>query len=496
MKNAPLPENESERIAALRRYAILDTAAEIEFDDFTWLASQICETPIALISLIDADRQWFKSKVGLALNETPREHAFCSHAICGNQLMEVPNILTDERFQNSPLVTGEMEARFYAGMPLTTADGFNLGALCVVDRVPRQLTATQQGALIRLGRQVMAQFELRRLHLERQRNEQRQVLRREVFSILMKSASYNQALPRLLKTIGAVLDCQFSAVWKLDDSEKFLRCVESCHPLDAQSVEFATTTQQKTLATGEGLPGRVWAITQPAWIIDLATDEDVSRMKLAMAAGMKSAFAFPILRGIKCLGVIEFFRKNTAKPDPELLQELAALGRQIGEFSERQRVQQQLEHEQFLLRTLMDTLPDKIYFKDKHSRFLRNSRAHLKHFGVEDQRLVLGKTDFDFFSEEHALQAFEDEQSLLRGEKPISKEEKEVWPDGRVTWVLSSKFALRNETGEIVGTYGVSRDITEYKLIQENLELMKKGLAQQVGLLNQVTKKACSTASL
>lgn len=158
---APIPANEAERLAALARYDILDTAAEVEFDDFTWLASQICGTSIALISLVDADRQWFKSRVGLDAAETSRDVAFCSHAVLGPDIFEVPDASKDGRFADNPLVTGAPDIRFYAGSPLTTPAGLRLGTLCVIDRVARSLSAQQRESLARLGRQVVAQLELR-----------------------------------------------------------------------------------------------------------------------------------------------------------------------------------------------------------------------------------------------------------------------------------------------------------------------------------------------
>src|SRR5947208_2403240 len=159
---AQLPENETLRLDALRRDAILDTAPEERFDDLTRLAAHICGTPIAVISLIDADRQWFKSKVGLSVMETSRDIAFCAHTLMQTDLFVVRDALADDRFATNPLVTSDPKIRFYAAAPLETPEGYVLGTLCVIDRVPRDLSVEQQDALRALSRQVVSQLELRR----------------------------------------------------------------------------------------------------------------------------------------------------------------------------------------------------------------------------------------------------------------------------------------------------------------------------------------------
>jgi GAF domain-containing protein len=160
---APLPTNEAERLAALKEYHILDTGTEQSYDDITILAAHICEVPIAMISLVDEARQWFKSKVGLEQQQTSRNVAFCAHAILQNEPFIVRDATKDRRFADNALVTGEPHVRFYAGIPLINPEGLALGTLCVVDHQPRLLSAAQQEALRALSRQVMALLELRRV---------------------------------------------------------------------------------------------------------------------------------------------------------------------------------------------------------------------------------------------------------------------------------------------------------------------------------------------
>lgn len=160
---APLPENEEARLAALRDYRILDTPAEQEYDDITFLAAQLCGTPMASIALIDEDRSWSKSRIGIDIPNAPREYAFCAHTILNSspEPLVVPDARLDERFSDNPYVTAEPFIRFYAGAPLFTRENLALGTLCVIDREPRELSAQQLNGLQALARQVSLKLELR-----------------------------------------------------------------------------------------------------------------------------------------------------------------------------------------------------------------------------------------------------------------------------------------------------------------------------------------------
>ncbi|HUR98501.1 MAG TPA: GAF domain-containing protein [Pyrinomonadaceae bacterium] len=161
MIKPPIPENETERLKALYELEILDTKEERVFDGLTSLAAYICKTPMALISLVDANRQWFKSRYNLSETETSRDVSFCAHAIVHNGTFTVADATKDERFADNPFVTADNGVRFYAGSPVVTPDGYKVGTLCVVDQVARELSVGQLAALRELSFQVSSHLELR-----------------------------------------------------------------------------------------------------------------------------------------------------------------------------------------------------------------------------------------------------------------------------------------------------------------------------------------------
>jgi GAF domain-containing protein len=167
MKAAPLSSNESARLQSLNEHELLDTLPEAVYDDITKIASEITQAPIALITLVDDDRQWFKSKQGMVVRETPREYSFCAHAIvASDEVFIVPDARTDDRFHDNPLVIGEPRIVFYAGVPVKDADGNAMGTLCIIDKQPRELSDQQLESLKALAKLVNAHFELRKTRMD------------------------------------------------------------------------------------------------------------------------------------------------------------------------------------------------------------------------------------------------------------------------------------------------------------------------------------------
>ena len=200
MKVAPLPANEAERLKALQEYQLLDTLPEEVYDDITRIATEITGVPIALLTLLDSDRQWFKSKQGLEISETPRDYSFCSHAIINpDEMLIVEDARYDERFHDNPLTTGEPHVVFYAGVPIVDADDHAFGTLCVIDSRPRNLTDNKQMALKSLAKLINVHFELRKTRLELER------LHKELQEVSQKSAvslpAYSHKAQTLVDTI-------------------------------------------------------------------------------------------------------------------------------------------------------------------------------------------------------------------------------------------------------------------------------------------------------
>ncbi|MGG6296902.1 PAS domain S-box protein [Leptolyngbya sp. AN02str] len=247
---AAFPNNENQRLAKLKSYGVLDTVAETAYNDLALLASYICNTPIALVSLVDADRQWFKASVGVDVCETSRDSSFCAHAILQHDVFIVPDAWEDARFVNNPLVTGEPYLRFYAGVPLFTQEGFGLGTLCVIDTQPRSLSPEQISALKALARQVMNQLEL---HIQQQK------LVQEIAETQRLEAERQRVTTHLQKEqeqLKAILDTLSDGIVACDETGHlmlFNRATQEFHGLSKTALPPDDWAEHYDLYLGDGI---------------------------------------------------------------------------------------------------------------------------------------------------------------------------------------------------------------------------------------------------
>ncbi|MDR3620676.1 MAG: PAS domain S-box protein [Paludisphaera borealis] len=305
---------------------------------------------------------------------------------------------------------------------------------------------------------------------ERKRAEQRLAMQHALTRGLAESDTLEEAASKVLAVICETLGWSVGALWWVDVEQGVLRCSNLWRSPSSQVDEFAALSRRITFAPGAGLPGRVWASGQTAWIPDVTQDANFPRAPVAVREGLHAAFGFPIVIGNYVLGVVEAFSGEILQPDDALLQMLAAVGSQIGQFMKRKHAEEEVLQERFLLRSLMDTVPDSIYFKDAEGRFIRINNSLAARFGLSDPAEAVGKSDFDFLDEKHSRQAWEDDQAVMKSEQPVvGKEVKETWGHGRAAWVSTTKMPLRDKHGQVIGTFGVSRDITALKRAEEAL---------------------------
>jgi len=311
---------------------------------------------------------------------------------------------------------------------------------------------------------------LDRLDRKRRRAERRLGIQYTATRVLADSPEVDDAVLRILQAICDSLGWAAGALWRVDPEASVLRCSALWHSPSRELDGFGAVSRQTTFAPGIGLPGRVWASGQPAWSPDVTNDTNFPRAPVAVREGLHGALGFPIAVGSDVLGVMEAFSGEIQQPDAELLEMLTAIGGQIGQFMKRKQAEEAVLQERYLLCTLMNTVPDSIYFKDSLGQFILVSKALADRFGLSDPSAAIGKTDFDFFTEEHARSAWEDEQAIMESDKPvIAKEEKETWGGGQITWVSTTKMPFKDVDGHVVGTFGISRDITARKRAEEAL---------------------------
>jgi two-component system, cell cycle sensor histidine kinase and response regulator CckA len=434
MKAPLLPLDEVVRLKELQNYNLLDTLSEQSLDDLAALAAQICEAPIALVSLVDEHRQWFKSKLGLTASETPRDVSFCGHTILQSDLFIVPDATKDDRFADNPLVTGDPQIRFYAGAPLVTPSGSALGALCVMDRTPRQLSETQQDTLRMLARQVMSQFEFRLQSRTLLENETR-------FRMLTENAP--------------------AGLFILDREHRYLYANQAYSAICGQPLSSIIGRHMQ-----EVLPDIYETLIRPG--LDRAfSGERVSFLGTRLQSDGSHYYS------------VSFEPQQTAGAVTIVI---AA----VTEVTTHKRLELESQHRQAELQLILDAVPALVFFKDRDSRFRRVNRELARLVGLPPESFI-GKTDADLGAPDAQRYREDDLQVMTTGNALIHLEEQLHTPDG-IRWLLTDKMPLRDESGLITGIVGFSVDITERKLAQQALE---ESMRQADSTINALSAHLC-----
>ena len=424
-----LPEHrlEKKRLELLRSQGILAAAPKGSFDDLAQAAARALQVPIALVSFVGKDRELVRGKQGWEISDLPRTESMAALAILEPGVFLIPDLTQDARTRHFPTVTGAPGLRFYAAVPLPArADGVTLplGVLAVMDLKAREFGPHELELLESLGRQVSSQLELR-LKLAKVDGRQSEV---EAFYQSLVEALPQNVFRKDRQGRFTFANSRFCETLQLPLSEIIGKTDYDLFP-----PELALKYQQDDQRV----------LKQGATVRAVEEHQAHDGKRLWMQV-IKSPLYDP--QGNVC-GVQGIFWDET----------------------ERYKAEEALAHERDLLRAMLDYLPDSIYFKDRQSRFLAISRALATRLGLRSPEEAYGKTDRDFFDSAHARETHADEQTIMRTGQPlVGKTEREVWPQGE-KWVLTTKVPLRNRQGEIIGTFGISKDITEIKAAEREM---------------------------
>jgi PAS domain S-box-containing protein len=291
--------------------------------------------------------------------------------------------------------------------------------------------------------------------------------------ILAESPKLLEAAPDLLRAICENLGWDVGAIWEIEPQGQVLRCVEVWHAPALKMGEFVATTRQRTFVSGDGLPGRVWATAQPAWVADVVEDANFPRAPLADKAGLHAALGFPILCGGAVLGVMEFFTRESREPDPDLLQMFGALGSQIGQFIERRRAEEALKDSEALYHSLVESLPLNLMRKDARGRFTFANQLFCDELGKPLEEIV-GKTDFDFFPPELAQKYASDDQRVMATRRVFEAIEEHRKPDGTRGYVEVLKAPVYDSRASVMGVQVMFWDVTGRELAKQALQSSKE----------------------
>jgi PAS domain S-box-containing protein len=313
----PVPPDEAERLAALRRYEILDTAPEEAFDRIAGLVASLFSVPFAFISFVDAERLWFKSRVGMTTGQLPRDIGFCSYVIMGGDVMVVPDALQDDRFRESPMVLEKPHIRFYAGAPLTTPDGYRVGTLCLLDvRLHPEFSDECRWQLKTLARLVMSELELRRELTGRIRAEGDLKLTNELMLAIAEAPSVNMALETSLKVICEAVGADHGRAWSVIGRNKQCQLIAAWGPSGTEWAERLDQQRTTPLTLTNSVVGRVLTENKRLVVSDLATVGDrYAAAKDALAIGLRSIVCVPVQQNGRSFALNFLFERKSENLD-------------------------------------------------------------------------------------------------------------------------------------------------------------------------------------
>ncbi len=428
--NAPLPEHEPARLRALRRYAILDTPPEKVFDDLLKLAAQICQTPIALITFVDGNRQWFKSRIRFYTQEISRDISFCAHTILQDEVMEVPDTRVDERFADNPLVVGGPAISYYAGAPLLTPDGQPVGTVCVMDRVPRKLLPEQHEALKIVAREVITHLELRLQAAEAatymEESERTEMALRESEERFQRFMDYGQAVAYMKDEEGRFLYANRPFEQMVGIKLEKLRGRQAETFMDPQFTKALMENDQLVLRTN-----------QPMEFIETVPSKDGEPRQWL-------SFKFPIEDelGRRYLGGVSL--DVTEKREAELL----------------------LQESEAAFRELFDEAPVAYHEVDLNGCLTRVNHTELSMLGYTAEEME-GEPVWNFIEDRVSPDAI---RAKLRGEVPLKTYERTFRrKDGTLVPMLIEERLMRDSDGRVCGIRSTLQDISRRKEIEGEL---------------------------
>jgi PAS domain S-box-containing protein len=415
MEISPLPSNEKERLETIKRYQILDTDPEQDFDDIVELASHVCDVPIAMITLIDERRQWFKAKAGLMINETHRDLSFCAHAIHHDDVMIVRDTLLDERFSDNPLVTGSPNIRFYAGMPLVARNGHKLGTLAVIDKKPRHLSEQQLRHLRILSKQVMNMLDLRSTIAELQQTN------RKIADVVEKKT----------KEVRDV----FERV-----SDAFIAVDRNWQVIYINELAAKITGRKRHEILGSNL----WASFPEAFSSDFP---ELAKAAIASQTHQhQEAYFAPYKRWLE----------TNIYPSP------TGLSIYFRDITERKTIEERLIESEGRLRAIIQTEPECIKLLGANCELLEMNPAGLAMIEAENLGQVVNHSVIELVVPEHREAFTNLVREVFKGNSGTLEFEM-ISLKGSHRWVETYAVPLRNSKGEIVSLLAVARDTTERK---------------------------------